>query len=69
MDRGAWRAIVHGVARESDTTERTCTHRLHTHTHTHTHTVKMYFLRGCMYEFENYVYILMAIQFNNIAYP
>ena len=30
MDRGAWRAIVHGVP-ESDVTE-------HTHTHTHTHT-------------------------------
>ena len=30
MDRGAWWATVHGVARESDTTERT-----HTHTHTH----------------------------------
>ena len=30
MDRGAWRATVHGVT-ESDTAE-------HTHTHTHTHT-------------------------------
>ena len=30
MDRGAWWAIVHGVAKGSDTTE-------HTHTHTHTH--------------------------------
>ena len=28
MDRGAWRAIVHGVTKESDMTERT-----HTHTH------------------------------------
>ena len=26
MDRGAWQALVHGVAKESDTTE-------HTHTH------------------------------------
>ena len=33
MDRGAWWATVHGVARESDTTE-------HTHTHTHTHMYK-----------------------------
>ena len=30
MDRGAWRAIVHGVAKESDMTEQL------THTHTHT---------------------------------
>ena len=29
MDRGAWRAIVHGVAKESDMTEQL------THTHTH----------------------------------
>ena len=34
-DRGAWRATVHGVARESDTTVK----QLNTHTHTHTHTV------------------------------
>ena len=25
MDRGAWRATVHGLAKESDTTECTCT--------------------------------------------
>ena len=25
MDRGAWRATVHGVTKESDTTERTAT--------------------------------------------
>ena len=32
MDRGAWRATVHGGHKESDTTE-----RLHMHTHaTHT---------------------------------
>ena len=41
----------------------------HTDTHAHTHTVKMYFLSGCVYEFENYVYILTAIEFNNIVYP
>ena len=28
MDKGAWQAIIHGVAKESDTTERL------THTHT-----------------------------------
>ena len=27
MDRGAWRATVHGVAKESDTNERTHTHK------------------------------------------
>jgi len=27
MDRGAWRATVHGVAKESDTTECLSTHR------------------------------------------
>ena len=32
MNRGAWQAIVHGVA-ELDMTE-------HTHTHTHTHTLE-----------------------------
>ena len=32
MDRGAWRATVHGGHKESDTTEQL------THTHTHTHT-------------------------------
>ena len=32
MNRGAWWAIVHGVAKEWDMTE-----HAHTHTHTHTH--------------------------------
>ena len=36
MDRGAWRATVLEVAKESDMTEQLSTHR-HTHTHTHTH--------------------------------
>ena len=31
MDRGAWWAIIHGVVKELDMTE-----RAHTHTHTHT---------------------------------
>ena len=34
MDRGAWRATVHGVAKELDTTEQLSAH---THTHIHTH--------------------------------
>ena len=33
MDRGAWWATDHGVAKKSDMTERLT----HTHTHTHTH--------------------------------
>ena len=37
MDRGAWQATVHGVAKSHDAKERwsTC---VHTRTHTHTHT-------------------------------
>ena len=50
MDKGAWRATVHGGYKESDRTKwlNTCTRvrahtharvrtRTHTHTHTHTH--------------------------------
>ena len=33
VDKGAWSATVHGVAKELDMTEET-----HAHTHTHTHT-------------------------------
>ena len=36
MDRGAWWAIVHGVAKGSDTTE-------HTHTHTHVYIKQNHF--------------------------
>ena len=44
MNRGACRAIVHGVAKESERTEHLRVHeraraRAHTHTHTHTHTL------------------------------
>ena len=35
MDRGAWRATVHGVAKEWDRTSKCM--RVHAHTHTHTH--------------------------------
>ena len=35
MDRRAWRATVHGAAKEWDTTEGLT----HTHTHTHTHII------------------------------
>ena len=35
INRGTWRVTVHGVAKESDTTEQLT----HTHTHTHTHTL------------------------------
>ena len=39
MDRGAWQATLHGVAKEFDTTEQlSACARTHTHTHTHTHT-------------------------------
>jgi len=42
MDRGAWQATVHAVAKNHDAKTRwsTCAHtcvRTHTHTHTHTH--------------------------------
>ena len=38
MDRGAWQATLHGVAKEFDTTEQlSACARTHTHTHTHTH--------------------------------
>ena len=36
MDRGAWRAIVHGVTKETKLSD-SYTHT-HTHTHTHPHT-------------------------------
>ena len=36
-DRGAWWAIIHGVA-ELDTTKHAACMRAYTHTHTHTHT-------------------------------
>ena len=39
MDRGALWAIVHRVAKESDTTK-----YIHTHTHTHTHTQVQYII-------------------------
>ena len=42
MDRGAWRATVHGVtqSRTQSNLARAHTHaHAHTHTHTHTHTV------------------------------
>ena len=38
MERGAWWAVVHAVAKESDTTEQLSI----THTHTHTHTHRIY---------------------------
>ena len=38
MDRGAWRATVHGVTK-SQTQLSTCVHT-HTHAHTRTHTHK-----------------------------
>ena len=46
MDRGAWWATIHGVAKSqtklsNDVCMHVCTHmcaRAHTHTHTHTHT-------------------------------
>ena len=38
-DRGTWQAIVHGVSKESDTTEQLS---VHVHTHTHTHTFILY---------------------------
>ena len=41
MDRGAWWATVHGVSKESDTTEQ-LTLRLSIHTHTHTQTKECY---------------------------
>ena len=37
MDRGAWRATVHGGHKKSNITDRLSVY-MHTHTHTHTHT-------------------------------
>ena len=45
MDREAGQALVHNVAKESDTTEQMSTHAsacARTHTHTHTHTLLRY---------------------------
>ena len=45
MEREAWQPIVHGVTKESDTTDWAHAH-VHTHTHTHT-TPSMLFKSGC----------------------
>ena len=42
MDKGAWRATVHGVAKSQTQLSDSHTHT-HTHTHTHIHT-KSYYL-------------------------
>ena len=39
MDKGVWQATVHGVAKESDTSE-----QLSTHTHTHIHNLEFIIL-------------------------
>ena len=44
-DRGSWRAIVHGISKESDTTE-----------HTHTHTcVYVYTYKHIYHIYNNYI--------------
>ena len=47
MDRGTWRAKVHGVTKESDTAEQlSVLVSTHSHTHTHTHSYILPEMRG-----------------------
>ena len=52
MDRGAWRATVHRVAKESNMTKATEQASMHTHRHTHTHThtciLKVFYFSKCI---------------------
>ena len=80
MDRGAWGAIVHGVAKESGITEHAHTHT-HTHTHPHTHTqntgmnkilVKQIpYVWRChiFYELKLQTYPICNIQNNTFSHP
>ena len=53
VDRGAWWAAIHGIAKESDTTEQL------THTHTHTHTFNKEVVK-CRIS-EHYVQLLKSL--------
>ena len=62
MNRGAQRAIVHGVAKESDTTERLSAHA-HTHTraHAHTHTdvhLNLIVSSPCLYTYFSFLHLV-----------
>ena len=45
MDRGAWWATVHRVAKKSDTTWQLNNNYTHTHTHTHTYVAYKYVIK------------------------
>ena len=46
MDRGAWRATVHGAAKRQTQLRMLVRARARTHTHTHTHSYKLGYYAG-----------------------
>ena len=46
MDRGAWQATVHGIAKKSDTTKHTHTHLQHLYLYIDRYTVPAQFVKN-----------------------